>query len=409
MKILVLSDLYPPYYLGGHEIQCKVVADGLARFGHEVSVLTSRFGSRGEKSSDKIFRSLHYLNDFEATGLGKRMKQLSRALLGRSNYKIARRIVRDLKPDIVYAGQLSGISLFPLKAIKREGIPVMHDLGIDYLVHYVEDCVLNPSLLRRYYRKVILGLNRISDCDFENIIVISQDLKARHVRVGFCADKITVIPRGIPSDSITTTFKKSPARSGGPVKLLYVGRLCAEKGVDISLRALGHLRGRPQPWDFVLDIIGGGEKRYIGKLLLLAEELGLKQNVRFLGTKTRGEVFLEYARHDILLVPSVWEEPFGLVIIEAMSQGLPVIATRVGGIPEIIKNETSGLLVPPNDSQKMAEAVEKLVGDVSFYETLSGRAIRQIREEFSNEVVISRINDHLVKVLKHHLKKTNRT
>jgi len=395
MRILFLSHLYPPYYIGGHEIHCKDVADGLSQKGHEVFVLTSKYGVYNEILENRVLRVLYFYSIGKTTGFRRRYSEIKVAVLGRLNYFITRQIIRQINPDIVYAEEISNISMYPLKAIQNQGIPIVHHLGIHTFVDLTKECILRPNPIKNLYKRIIHGFNGIKNFDFNHIITLSEALKKQHIEVGFPECNISVIPPGIFSELIKDEFKKFTDFSKKEIKLLYVGRINQEKGVHISIEAVGYLVKNLTTINVVLYIIGDGNEKYIDKLQSLISKLKIKKNVRFCGKLPREKVMNEYSKYDILLVPSIWEEPFGIIIIEAMSQGLPVIATSVGGIPEIIKNGETGLLVPPNNPVKMTEAVKKLIDNPHLYERLSINGIKEVQEKYTDEKIIEHIDKYI--------------
>jgi len=395
MRILILSNLYPPHYKGGHEIQCKVVADGLSSRGHQVFVLTSRYGVYEKRADGKLFRLLYYLDDNDAGVFRRRYNQLTIALFGRLNYFVTGKIIKELKPDLVYAGELSGISIFPIRAIQRRKISIVHHLGNYFLMGLVKYCSLEKNLFKRFYRKIIFGFSRMDKFDFNHLLTVSEAVKKQHLEVGFSDNDISVIPRGISSELIKDKFEKFPASSKKKLKLLYVGRIAQEKGVHISIEAVGHLTKYFGITDVVLDIIGDGDTNYNYQLKSLINKLRITKNVRFCGKLPREKVLNKYSKYDILLLPSVWEEPFSGVLIEAMSQGLPIVATDTGGTPELIKNNYNGLLVPPNNSAKMAEYIKRLIENPSLYEQIRINGIKKIKEEYTNEKIIEQIDKYI--------------
>ena len=404
MKILVLSDLYPPYYKGGHEIRCKVIADGLSEKGHEVYVLTSKYGVNGQSKDNKIYRLLYFLDEGSAEGIGRRYVQIKIALIGRLNYLITKKVIKHLKLDIIYAGQLSGISIFPMKAIQSCDIPIVHHIGNYFFVELVEMCILEKNSLKSFYRKRIHGFKNIDDFDFKHILVVSEAVKRTYVESGFSADNISIIPpRGIPSALIRNEYNRNVKLHAKQTKLLYVGRLSKEKGVDTALKTVWHLTSNFGMRNLTLDIIGEGDKKYEENLRVLSGSLSLKDYVNFRGKLLPEEVLREYNNYDILLAPSIWDAS-PIVLIEAMSQGLPVIASKVGGIPDIIRNEETGLLVAPGDPVRMAEAVKKLVDNPSLYEKISCNGIERVRQEYTNEKIIEKIDKYMSDVLNHHHK-----
>jgi glycosyltransferase involved in cell wall biosynthesis len=164
---------------------------------------------------------------------------------------------------------------------------------------------------------------------------------------------------------------------------LVVAYLIPQKGVDVALRSLAHL-----PQEVELWVVGGGpEESALGGL---ARELGVQGRVRFMGPQGRVEPFMQAA--DCLVCPSVWGEAAGLVNLEAPSCGLPVVASRAGGIPEFIEDGRTGFLFPPGDHRALADRLRRLLEDEPARVVMSREARAVAIERFSS---ISRIDDHL--------------
>ena len=133
-------------------------------------------------------------------------------------------------------------------------------------------------------------------------------------------------------------------------KILFVGRLDSVKGVHVLIDAMDLLARRSEVTGLELDIIGEDlGQTYRRSLEDQVQKLGLCDRVRLLGGRTREQTAQAYADYDLLVFPSIWEEPFSIALIEAMACGLPVVATNTGGTPEIVRDGESGLLVPPDD------------------------------------------------------------
>jgi glycosyltransferase involved in cell wall biosynthesis len=160
--------------------------------------------------------------------------------------------------------------------------------------------------------------------------------------------------------------------------LLAVARLVRQKGLDILIRAMRPIKDSVP--DARLLLAGDGPER--AALERLARELGLVDSVSFLGH--RDDVDELMRRAWILVHPSRWEG-FGLVLLEAMEQGLPVVAARVSAVPEIVVPEATGLLVPPEDPRGLAEAVIRALGDERFRRDAGMRGFERLVERFSAE------------------------
>jgi glycosyltransferase involved in cell wall biosynthesis len=166
--------------------------------------------------------------------------------------------------------------------------------------------------------------------------------------------------------------------------LMFVGQLIAEKGVDVAVRAMAEL-----PPDTVLWIAGAGPQE--AGLRQLIAELRLEQRVKLLGLQHNVQPFLQAA--DVFVCPSRWAEAAGLVNLESQACGLPVVASRIGGIPEYVEDGRSGILFEPSNAQELAAAVRRLHGDRALRERMSRAARAVALERFAPEARLPAILD----------------
>ncbi len=176
-----------------------------------------------------------------------------------------------------------------------------------------------------------------------------------------------------------------PPRSGfaSPVRLLAVGRLEPQKGLDVVLQAVRHVA--EAGWDVALSIAGDGSRRR--ELETLARSLGIDRHVAFLGHRT--DVHELMGRADVLVHAARWEG-FGLVLLEAMRAALPIVATRVGGIPEVVAEGQTALLVDPEAPEPFAHAILALLADPARALTLGRAGRTRLVTEFSPEQMARR-------------------
>ena len=190
----------------------------------------------------------------------------------------------------------------------------------------------------------------------------------------------------IPNAVDTTLFHPGARRPGdGQVKrLLFVGLMPAShvKGVPHLLRALREVERRRDDWR--LDIVGDGPARL--QYEAMVADLGLSASVVFHGIQPKAVVAELMRRADALMLPSLWEN-LPCVLVEALASGLPIVATRVGGIPEIV-DERVGLLVPPGDADSLADAILRLLEcpDRFDHSEIAGRAVRYSREAVGSAI-----------------------
>ena len=119
----------------------------------------------------------------------------------------------------------------------------------------------------------------------------------------------------------------------------------------------------------------------------------------FYGQLSMQDIIKQYQNYFALLVPSIWQEPFGMIVVEAMSQGLPVIATKVGGIPEIITHGETGLLVAPDNPDELAHNVKKIIENPILYNKIRINGIELIRKNYLQEKIIDQLETYLQSLL----------
>lgn len=410
MKILVISELYPPYYVGGYEINCRDTVNALIDRGHEVTLLTSSWGlSRGSMQED-VYRVLEFDPIYLGNGINrnpkdtiaffKKLIQFKRRLILRKNYKIAQDIILQKRPDIVYLWRLQNVTIAPAICAQNMGIPIIFRVEDYWLARMKEMAEQDASPLRRVYRSLVFEDNIFRQLRARNILMISQALKDYYVSVGFSEYDMKVIPSGLPSDLLhdpsdrsSRSFAADDART---IRLVYAGRIAHAKGPDIAIKALAVLN---QPLVH-LDIIGTGDLNYLEYLKQLAEQLGVEDKVHFLGKLDQDEILRRFSCYDALLFTSRWQEPFGRIVIEAMSQGVPVISVRSGGVSEIITDSENGMIVPMDDPISMADSIRKLIQDRAFAATLRRNAFTTVKTKFNLEQLTTCFEEYICDILK---------
>lgn len=230
-------------------------------------------------------------------------------------------------------------------------------------------------------------------CD--KIIVNSEFVKMTLVkRHSVSPTKVEVVP--IPLEKIAYDPKekcnaKQELGLGNHKIVLFVGRKCNEKGPQVLLDALpAVIRTYPQ----TMAVFIGPDFGFISKsssftemLKQRAKQLRIEKNVLFIGFR-QGEILRKFFyAADVLVCPTIIEEAFGKVIIEAMSTNTPVIASNIGGIPELITSEKNGLLVPPNDPNALSNEIMRILGNNVFARYLSGNGLDFVLDRFSYNIV----------------------
>ncbi len=232
--------------------------------------------------------------------------------------------------------------------------------------------------MQRYSMKSILR-------QFDVLVSISAYVEKRlSLFTGLSPPKVRTIYNGVDTSYFNPSLDATEFRRGIGLEddfvILYVGRLAWNKGIPDLIKSI-QVVSKKVP-NAKLLVCGKG--RMEGELKKQVEALGLERNVRFTGLVPQEDLPLYYASSDIVAAPSIFE-PFGLVLLEALAMGKPVVATNVGGIPEVIKDFETGLLVPPHDSSSIAQAIIRLKEDESLGERLGKRGRELVEGKFSLE------------------------
>ncbi len=405
MRILVVSNLYPPLYLGGYELACKDIVDGLRARGHDVYVLTSTYRASSCAAETSISRILnHYWGSYPDGTLALSSSQAAKSYwLDFANYRRMKKWIRKLEPEFIYLWNLERISPVPIiAAVKESGIPFVVHL-MDYWLRdtRLPDELVDPmpEWLKRIRWKAREILRRIIDpYVMENpLIAMSETVKCEFVRAGFPSENIQVIYHGIRTDLQLgeEDLGLNRVKEGRPFRILFAGLLLPCKGVDTLIMALSGLVHLKEVRDIHLDIVGQGAKEYREELYALVRQHQLDGFVSFLGFVPRQDLLMKYREYDVFILPTKREEPFGIVIIEAMASGVPVIASSVGGPAEIITNEETGILVPLGDSVKLAIAIHNLMHNEGLREKIQENALALVRDRFDIERSIDRIESYI--------------
>lgn len=394
MKILYINALYSPMIQGGAELSLKAIAEGMQAAGHEVVVLSLK--PKGATSVDwvdgiKVYRTelknLYW--PFEKTRAAKWDRMLWHA---KDRYNATMRVaVKEIlakeKPDFVSCHNLVGWSVAVWDEIKAAGIPIVQVLHDLYLLCPNSDMFkgntscetqcLSCSLLRKKHKKLsdqvdaVVGISRFILGRFENFHYFKQAKK--HVIYN---------TRDVPASPLPP-----PRESGSTLRIGYIGTLAEKKGIEWLIHQFKRL-----PIQAELKIAGGGKKDYEDFLKGIASGA----QIAFLGYTSPAEF---YKTIDVLVVPSLWQEPLGMVAIEALAHHVPVIANAVGGLQETVKDSVNGLLCDATKENSLGDAIQHVYNDPSLYNALVKNARQSVQAILSKERMINEYSSVLKEVI----------
>ncbi|HUU33136.1 MAG TPA: glycosyltransferase family 4 protein [Vicinamibacterales bacterium] len=406
MRALFLTNFYPPASRGGYEQWCQEVAERL-RPRHQVVVLTSRFGRDALPASDPdwVRRDLHLEMDLNTMRNGIRFFT-SRTARERDNVACIVRQVRDFAPDVVLVWGMWNLdrglaaaveSLAPGRVAYYIGdywasLPSQH-------VHYWDAPARTwlsavPKRALAAVARRMLARRKSADLHFEHALFPTRFMQTEYERLGIVPRRSRVVYGGADT-SVDVGEPEAPSRSGTHA-LLYVGRLTHDKGVHTAIEALGLLVRQDQFQHLRLAIVGTGEAEASLRRLVLEQRL--EDQVTFFGHQPAGAVRAFYRQADVLVFPSIWQEPFGRVLVEAMAAGLVVVGTATGGAAEILTNDETALTFPPCDAEALARAVKRLVESEPLRARLADAASRRARARFGIDRMSAEIEAYLMEM-----------
>lgn len=358
----------------------------LRRRGHRVAVLTTDHREPGVPASAEeegdVRRELRwYWRDHEFPRYGA----LARLGIERQNRRVLDRALAELAPDAVSWWAMGGMSLSLIEQVRRAGVPASGVVGDDWMDYGLRADAWQRVFRNRPYLPAALverltGVPARLDLDSAAEWVFVSEAVRRHARdCGHRLPRSRVEHNGVDP----ARFPPAPARDWGG-RLLYVGRIDPRKGIAVALRALALLPACS------LRIIGSGDPGHLAAMRRLAGELEVSARVEF-GSAPHERIAEEYSRADAVVFPSLWREPFGLVPLEAMAVGRPVVATGTGGSGEYLRDDENCLIYsPPEDHEALARAVERLAADPELRAGLraaGSKCARALTEERFNAAV----------------------
>ena len=371
-RILALSNFYPPHHVGGYELGAADLLGKLALRGHHVEVLTSTRGVERAESSGGVHRwlELEYARN-DASKARRVAYLLKRELASRRAFARACELVR---PELVYAFNLKYVSISLLFEAERRGLPVHYFVSDAWLAHWEEDL---------WYR-VRRGRRQL---DLRRAQFVSEYLKRDALAAGKRVEAARVIPWGIELER----YRERP-NEPNRCRILFAGQLAAHKGLHTVLEAFAVVRERLAERAPRLGLAGRFlDAAYEANVHAMIARLGLAEHVDFLGVVPRERLTQIFAEYDIFAFASVWEEPFSIVLLEAMACGLATVTTATGGSPELVADRENCLVFPKEDSRACAERIIELCTDGELYERVRRAGRERVRERHRLEAMVDAI------------------
>ncbi len=331
MRILNVCEYYQ--HLGGSEQYALSTADELERLGHELGFLYGTGGRETIKHPGRQERLLPAVRGVRPLAVDEEA-----ALDG---------FLSDWPPDVVFLHNVSNPHLIRRVSVSFPCVRFVHDHrlfcpvgsrlrwpGVRCKRRAGLSCILYPCLSRHKPLALWVWNESLAAHRHVRLVVASHYMRDSLAAHGFASESISVLP-------LFADLADPVAREPGDF-ILFVGRIERVKGLQVLVRALAQL-----PRDARLVVAGDGS--HLGEVRRLSDRLGLGPRIGFLGQVGRDRLQLLYEQCIFVAVPALWDEPFGLVGLEAMRCAKPVLASNVGGIPDWLTDGVNGYLVPPGD------------------------------------------------------------
>lgn len=420
VKILVLTNLYPPHHAGTFDIRCEMLVNNLKLRGHQVHVLTSTHGMHLPQQGGEVERRL-LLNGVHGHALETGYNELKRIEF--HNHEALRESVAAFSPDVVHVFSLSGLSKSLLFALRHCGVPAVYDVADEWLTQEVRpdpwlrwwnhpglnmarkalelsgqrsalDELAPTRLMRGYDRMPELyedspRPNSLHAFRFDRMYFASAWLKGAAETAGFQVGHAEVMHPGIATQQFVGEVRPATA---AVEKFLVVAPLHKRSGVMAAVKAMELLRrGRSRA---SLAIYGKGDSGHVAELRSL---IALQQlPVEFLNVSNAlRDLPAVYRRHDALLHTSEEPEAFSCTVLEAMAAGLPVIGTALGGTGELLRHGENAFTYTPGDAVELAGRIRELQLSPALRTQMAETAQADVLEHYNETTVTDRIEAYL--------------
>lgn len=337
-KILVINNLYTPQELGGYGRSISDFAKILQQRGYIIKVLTSdaSYLAKIAGYEANINRDLQLFGTFEGGAKAiENPQEIQKVIV--DNDQIIREVINEFSPDVCLVGNINFLGLEIFRPLLSNYIPIINHLGLGTL---------------------LCSSRSMPQKTFFTLATASEYLRQKIVNQGYPIEETIVVYPG----AMVKQFKMCVLPNIEKLRIVYAGVIVPFKGLHILIEALKIIDDKNV--DFECSLAGDNlDEEYLNTLQEYVIKHRMDEKVKFLGYLPREKLINLFSKKNILVFPSVWEEPFGISQVEGMAPGLTLITSATGGASEIVEADISGLTIPPNDSQVLAESLISLTKD----------------------------------------------
>jgi glycogen(starch) synthase len=428
VKILALTNLYPPHHAGTFDLRCQNVVQGLRLRGHQILVLTSSHGMRSEQRDGEVERRLRLNNAF---GHPLVSKYLELKALELHNHAALGDVITRYQPDVIQVFSLNGLSKSLIYGLRNSKVPTVYDVADDWICEGIAkdpwlrywnspslpfldqsartalelsgergrlDSTAPTRMARGYDRLPILYArekpdetppNSVPSMRFDRLFFCSQFLKEQTGRAGFCIEHGEVIYPGVQTQEFIGEIRPASA----PInRFIAVGDVTEKSGFMTAIQAVKVARDHGAK--LRLSIYGKGDTRYMADVRSLIVRHSLP--VEFLPVSNLvKDLPMVYRNHDAFLHCSEWPEPFPIAPLQAMAAGLPVIATTSGGGSELFRHGENAFTYTPGDAVDLASRIQELQIQPALRTQAAETAQVEVLSKYNESVAMDQVENYL--------------
>ena len=413
MRILFLTNFYQIHGAGGEEQSCQQVVEGLNQRGHTTLVLTSMHGTNNVPvEADGTYRSLYLEVDLvpwrhSITFFTKRKAR------EKHNLQCFARVLEQFEPDVVFIWGMWNLprslavlaeARYPDKVVYRFAtywptLPSAHEFywrapGRKWYSQ------IPKRVLGHFALSMLASELQQHPLTFKHAICVSAASRNILVEAGVPVSNARIIYTGLDVNKYLNGRQPQQVHDESSLNLLYAGRLISDKGIDTAIEAMTKLVFGQGKRDIRLSMAGSGSVEYENHLRELVNQAGLTDYVTFLGWSPPEEIPKLLRNFEVLLLPSIWPEPFSRVVLEGMISGLVVVAAQTGGTVEVLRAGENGLLFAAGDAEDLAQKIASLAADPKLRRRLARAGQQTVVERFTKTKMMDEIESYLQKVFR---------
>ena len=385
MRILCVAAAYPPYVKGGGSKASENIAKALSDHGHVVRVIAVADDECLEVRDGVEVKTLKTLNVYwnywvKQSAVAKLVWHALENFNPRALLKM-RREIAEFRPDIVVTISIENVNVATWVAAWMLGCPSVHVIHGYFMMCWRGTMFSKNRNCERpclQCRVASIGKKICSQLVDGVTAEASHSLSLHHAQGYFRRGRAATIPGAVSTPKSIPSFRVTETSA---IRVGYIGMLTTNKGVS-TLGAAAALLGEDAPFEYL--VAGEGEPEFVRQVLS-----------QFPATKTKYLGWVNansfYPMIDVLVVPSIWAEPFGNVCVEGLSFGVPAIVARSGALPGIIEHETSGLIFEPGDPEGLAACLRQIADDRPLLKRLHKGALERVKQ-YSPEASAASLN-----------------